>query len=279
MEQVKRFIKEHKKAVLVAVFFLMVFVGCSAVSAVHVAQQRAQEAATQQKETEPAGGASQTEGAQPDAELTDTQKQAIENYDDDTKDFVDTLCASVWSADGGRYTLRFGDTEYTETVDGKTETHSYAILRLERGSDTSGAEICTAAFETDTGTHIVTYTNLTGSGADGSDKISSTLSSGTMFALKDTAYERADAVKNITITGLNSEVTKLFGGDANKLTEELSRWCAVHYPSVTNATWQKVASIDWDGGTVATDFTLNSETPVNITVVYMMETGEFEFSY
>lgn len=88
-------------------------------------------------------------------------------------------------------------------------THSYAILRLERGMDTAGSEVTTVVFETDTGTHVVTYTNLTGSKPDDSGKVSSSLSSNSMFALKGSNYERRDSVESITIKGLNSEMVKL----------------------------------------------------------------------
>ena len=278
MDNIKTFIKEHQKGALIALFLLIVFVGCSAVSAVNVAQHRAQEAAEQTEHAQK-DDKGDTSSKEADVPLTVEQKKAIDNYDEDTKKFIDTLSASVWSADGGKDTLRFSDNSYIETANGKTVTHSYAILRLERGMDTAGSEVTTVVFETDTGTHVVTYTNQTGSKPDDSGKVSSSLSSNSMFALKGSNYERRDSVESITIKGLNSEMVKLLGDDTEKLTSELSKWCAVSYPTATEATWEKAAVIDYESSVVSTNFTLNTENPVSVAVLYHTDSGDFEFSY
>ena len=140
----------------------------------------------------------------------------------------------------------------------------------------------TIVFETDTGTHIVTYTDGSGAAVNSDSKtpgenIISTLTSSTMFAQKNTAYERAEAVANITVKGMNSEVTKLFGGDEKAVITALSKWCAVHYPSVTEATWQKVVNLDYENGVITTDFKLNDTNSVSVTCVYEQSTGEFSF--
>ena len=57
----------------------------------------------------------------------------------------------------------------------------------------------------------------------------------------------------------------------------LSKWCAVHYPSVTEATWQKVVNLDYENGVITTDFKLNDTNSVSITCVYEQSTGEFSF--
>lgn len=279
MRKLGTFIKEHKAASLVALFLLIVFLGGSAMSAINVAQMRAAESAPQSEEQDASGAeVSQTDTEGEGVTLTDSQNTAIAGYDSATQDFISTLCASVWSANGGRYTLRFSGTEYTETVDGESSQHSYAVLRLESGTDDAGSETITAVVETDTGTHLLNYANLTGT-SNGSEMVTSTLSSSSMFALKNASYERADAVESITVRGLNSEVTQLIGGSPDELTRELSAWCAVHYPTATEATWNQVASIDWENGVITTGFSLNGESTVNLTVVYRMDTGAFEFGY
>lgn len=280
MDNAKNFIREHKKQALIALFLVIVFVGCSAVSAVNVAQQRAQEDISQeQPERKDNDGSEQPADGETDISLTDEQQEAIDGYDDDTKAFIDTLAASVWSANGGKNTLRFSeDNTYTETANGESQTHGFAILRLERGGDDAGAEVSTAVFETDTGTHVVTYTYLTGTAADGSGMVTSTLSSNSMFTLKGSNYERTDTVKSVTIKGLNSEMTTLFGDDIDKLTDDLSAWCATNYPTATEATWNQAAIIDYETGTVSTNFTLNTESATDIAVIYQSADGTFTFS-
>ncbi len=51
------------------------------------------------------------------------------------------------------------------------------------------------------------------------------------------------------------------------------KWCAVHYPSVTEATWQKVVNLDYENGVITTDFKLNDTNSVSVTCVYEQSTG------
>ena len=285
MNKLKTFVGEHKKAALATLFLLIVFVGGSFVSATNVAQRRAQEAAPQTEQED--GREEGAKSSEPEnVELSDSQRAAIEGYDDDTSALIDTLGASVWSANNGRCTLRFSDDAYVETVDGDSTTHSYAILRIDGVSDGYGGTIDTIVFETDTGIHVVTYVDGKGSAANAgsgetektSPTVISSLTSASMFTLKDTPYERADAVGNISVKGLNSEVTSLIGGDADSLTAELSRWCAVHYPTAQEAVWSESVFVDWENSLVSTDFTLSGETTVTVTVIYHMDSGSFEFN-
>lgn len=286
MEKLKTLINEHKKAALIGLFLLIVFVGGSAVSAVNVAEHRAQES-TQQEDGEGAGSSapSHKEPTTDDVKLSSSQKKAIEGYDDETEKFIDTLSASVWSAGGGRDTLRFLENSYIETVNGESTTHSYAISRIDKSGDGYGGTYRTVVFDTDTGTHIVTYSDGKGSAVQGNSgddakdgsSITSTIQSSSMFTMKDAPYERVDSIEDIIVKGLNSEMTETLGGDLDTLTKELSSWCAVHYPTATEATWDKVVIIDYEDGILSTNFTLNTESAVNIAVNYKMSDGSFTF--
>ena len=282
MNKIKNIIIQHRMAALGVLFLLVIFIGGSIVSATNVAQRRTQENIAQTNQSSEQGQSANLPAAEIEeggVSLTDSQRAAIESYDDDIRAFIDTLSASVWSANNGQRTLRFSDDQYTETVNGEVATHGYAILRLEKSSDDAGAEHVTAIFETDTGTHIVDYENLTGSANDGSGAVTSTLSSTSMFSLPDTLYTRSDTVQSVTVKGLNSEVTQLIGGSSDELTTELSSWCVVHYPTVTEAAWDGTAFIDYASGTVTLSFTLNNESPVNLSVTYYNESGTFAFSF
>lgn len=259
MDKLRKIIKEHRTAALVCLFLLIVFIGGSAMSAVNVAHHRADVTAQQQQQAEeeqktPEEKQQEKEEADPD--LTDGQRKAIDAYDDDTKAFTETLAASIWTANNGNDTLQFTGHTYTETVNGQPTKHTYAVTRLEKGSDTRGMEIDTAVFETDTGTHVVHYTCQTGTG-EVTDTLSATLSSGTAFQLKDTNYVRQDPVQDITVNGLNDEITTLLGG-ADTLTSELSKWCAAYYPSASTVSWTGTATIDYNENTITTAFTLSN---------------------
>lgn len=247
MKKLKAWMAEHKKFSVIALCLLLMFTCGSAMSAINVSHHRAETAKEQNvgNNTDTTTAAEKkTKEETGKVELTDAQKEIIKGYDSDTKELIDTLSSSVWSVSEGRYTLKFADDSYVETVNGTPTVHSYAISRIEKTSDGYGGYLYTIVFETDTGTHIVTYTDGSGAAVNSDSKTPgentiSTLTSSTMFAQKNTAYERAEAVANITVKGMNSEVTKLFGGDEKAVITALSKWCAVHYPSVTEATWQK----------------------------------------
>ena len=285
MKKLKAWMAEHKKFSVIALCLLLMFPCGSAMSAINVSHHRAETAKEQNagNNTDTTTAAEKkTKEETGKVELTDAQKEIIKGYDTDTKELIDTLSSSVWSVSEGRYTLKFADDSYVETVNGTPTVRSYAISRVEKTSDGYGGYLYTIVFETDTGTHIVTYTDGSGAAVNSDSKTPgentiSTLTSSTMFAQKNTAYERAEAVTNITVKGMNSEVTKLFGGDEKAVTTALSKWCAVHYPSVTEATWQKVVNLDYENGVITTDFKLNDTNSVSITCVYEQSTGEFSF--
>ena len=279
MKQLKHWIGEHKKMSVICLCLLLMFIGGSAVSAASVASHRAQVAEEQAKsaESETTDAEKKTAKETKDVKLSSEQESLIADYDKDTKDFIATLSASVWSTSEGRYSLKFSDSAYVETVNGEVTTHSYAISRLDKGTDQQGLTCYSVVFLTDTGTHIVSYTMYRGD-ATGQTDISSSLTSASMFALKDTEYKRADAVENITVKGMNSEVVNLFGNDESALVSALSKWCAVHYPAVTEATWQKVVTTDYENGVITTDFKLNNTSSVTVSCAYVQSSGEFSFS-
>ena len=237
MDKIKAIVSQHKKASLLALFALIVFVGFSVTSAMNVAQRRAEGESIGQ--VEPSNDKSPSSESSKDIRLSDSQ------------------------------------TYYVETINGDEKTHPYAITKVEYGTNGADAEIDTVVFLTDTGTHIATYT-IALDVEDGSIS-TSTISSSSMFSKKDALYECADPVKSITVKGMNSEMTGLFGGDASKLTKDLSSWCASHFPTASEAVWQKSAIIDYEKGIISTNFTLNTETPVSIAVTYSLSDKSFNF--
>ena len=247
MDKFKKIVTEHRTAALICLFLLIVFIGGSAMSAVNVAHHRADIAAQQQQQAE-------------EEQKTDEEKQQDNN---------------------GTDTLQFTGHTYTETVNGKATEHTYAVTRLEKGTDTAGMEIDTAVFETDTGTHVIRYTCQTGTG-EVTDTLSATLSSGTAFQLQDTDYVRQNPVQNITVEGLNDEITALLGG-ADTLTSELSKWCAAYYPTASTASWTGIATIDYNENTITTAFTLTiadtapGSGTATVSATYHRADGTYEF--
>ena len=285
MKDWKGLLKKHRKAALLSLFAIIVFAGFSVTSALHVAERRA---AQQSQTASVAGGVSGQTADTSEAEktaLTESQKKLIESYDSKTRKLIETLRAGVWSASDGKYTVRFYDDHYVETVNGGETSHPFAISACEFGNNGSDTEVDTIAFETDAGTYIATYTLV--KSADSASAGQASLLSG-MFALPDTAYQRSDAVEKISVEGLDGEAERLLG-DQDAFVDALSRWCSTHYPSAVKATWNSNVTIDYDKGLVVTAFTLSSDesggsaavagsaTPV-ISVTYDRNDSTYKFS-
>lgn len=285
MKDWKGLLKKHRKAALLSLFAIIVFAGFSVTSALHVAERRA---AQQSQTASVAGGVSGQTADTSEAEktaLTESQKKLIESYDSKTRKLIETLRAGVWSASDGKYTVRFYDDHYVETVNGGETSHPFAISACEFGNNGSDTEVDTIAFETDAGTYIATYTLV--KSADSASAGQASLLSG-MFALPDTAYQRSDAVEKISVEGLDGEAERLLG-DQDAFVDALSRWCSTHYPSAVKATWNRNVTIDYDKGLVVTAFTLSSDesggsaavagsaTPV-ISVTYDQNDSTYKFS-
>lgn len=173
MKKLKAWMTEHKKFSVIALCLLLMFTCGSAMSAINVSHHRAETAKEQNagNNTDTTTAAEKkTKEETGKVELTDAQKEIIKGYDTDAKELIDTLSSSVWSVSEGRYTLKFADDSYVETVNGTPTVHSYAISRVEKTSDGYGGYLYTIVFETDTGTHIVTYTDGSGAAVNSDSK-------------------------------------------------------------------------------------------------------------
>lgn len=135
MKKLKAWMAEHKKFSVIALCLLLMFTCGSAMSAINVSHHRAETAKEQNAENNTdttTAAEKKTKEETGKVELTDAQKEIIKGYDTDTKELIDTLSSSVWSVSEGRYTLKFADDSYVETVNGTPTVHSYAISAWKR---------------------------------------------------------------------------------------------------------------------------------------------------
>lgn len=149
MKKLKAWMAEHKKFSVIALCLLLMFTCGSAMSAINVSHHRAEAAKEQHAENNTdttTAAEKKTKEETGKVELTDAQKEIIKGYDTDTKELIDTLSSSVWSVSEGRYTLKFADDSYVETVNGTPTVHSYAISRVEKTSDGYGGYLYTIVF-------------------------------------------------------------------------------------------------------------------------------------
>ena len=88
MEKIKTLVSQHKKASLLALFALIVFIGFSATSAMNVARQRAAEETAKTESVDEQGTSDDEKDAEENVELSSSQKKLIDGYDDETKKLI-----------------------------------------------------------------------------------------------------------------------------------------------------------------------------------------------
>ena len=276
MSQIQRLIKEHKKGALIALLVLLLFISSSVISAINVAHKRAHDAKTE--ETTPSSiQAQEKQTEKQDVPLTDNQESLIHDYNQETKDFITKLTRGTWTTTDDSSAVTFTDNEYTISIQGNPETHTYAISRLTHNEDTQGGQHYTIAMETDTGTHIATYEEITGMEATNpAEGIQTTLTSETMFGSYSMTLTRIDSVPTITLTDYDADAA-LYLGDTDKLTEAFSQWIVTNYPRTTEARWNQFITIDYQNKTVMTSFTLVNEVQPSISVTYNTDTQTYTF--
>lgn len=280
MKRIKSFCKEHKQAALLILFALIVFLGASAVSDIHVADMRANPDSGGMEETSQAESGSEEEGEtiEETAPFSDAQQAIYDRYDADTKELLAFLSRNLWTARNGTKSLRFTDTVLTETASDETVSASFAISALETAKETqTGANgesttvtTYTAALLCENGTSLMTVQvfldNLTG------EETASVTSS--LFSLSE-SYVIDEAAGALSITGLTSAFSEQIDNRSDEMVKAVQDFCAQRYPSATSASWSKLVSIDYGSQTVETSFVLDLATNTVVWVTYDLSTQTF----
>lgn len=293
MGNLKRNIRKHKTGIIIGGLVVVFFTIFSVINGVHVAHDRAAENAKQEQAISRATSDTDNNvgNEEEKIELTGEQKEQISKYDDAAKKFIATLEASTWTGESATDTLRFTHgSQFTETISGKPTTHTYTISRVTteeiEGTDEADPGILTTAiFETDTGSHVVTYWDSYSKVTDTDNNEQGTqnptvLSSATMFSQKNAKYTRAQTVKEIPVSDIDTGAIKLLGGDKNRITKELTNWLAVSFPTVTKADWDKKVNVTYDKHEAETTFTIDlgeNGGTMTITATYNSEDDTFAF--
>ena len=279
MKKIMHLIKKHKKESLLVLFFVIVFVGFSITNAIKVSTERAETEQSQSSQKESMENAETIPVKE--VSLTDKQKEIIEKYDEKTKQLIQTLSTHPWSSSDGKNTITFHDDYYEENVNGTSKKIPFAISTVQYANNGSDTEINTLVLETDTGTHLVTYT--TTKATSETVKGTSAILSNTLFEQVDSAYTRIEELTTIQIQGLNEEAMTLLG-DTEELSKSMSEWCAKRYPTMTNAIWNKTVNIQFDEkkATVTTAFFLGTNEQVEknapiVSLIYDRESKTYTF--
>lgn len=242
MNSIRSFIKQHKKISMLALFFLIVFIGFSITNALKVAHDRADDATNATKIEKEIAQPTEINAAT-EIVLTEKQEELIKNYDTQTKEFIHILCEKPWVTKEGKNVLTFHENYYEETFSNSTKKIPYAISTMDIGTNGSDTDMRTVVFEVDNKSHIVTFTQTKAKNEN--EKGHSTLLSTTLFQQVNTAYTRVEELTPITIEELDTQASS-FLGKKDELAKKMGEWAATHYPTMTTAVWTKSISLNFD---------------------------------
>ena len=280
MHNISSLIKKNKKAALIAIFFLIIFIGFSITNSIKVAHYRgAADDANKEVQTE--------DIKVKDIVLTENQEELIKNYDAKTKEFIHILSSNPWTTDDGKNVLTFHENYYEETINNKTKKIPFAISTMNMGSNGSDMEIRTIVFEVENNkSHIVTFTQVKAK----SEKETgyATLQSATLFNQLNTPYSHVKKIIPLAIEGLTDNEAMTFLGSKDALAEKMAGWAATHYPTMTAAVWTENISLKFTEdniisttafylGTSMEDVKNNKTQALIVTVIYDKEKNSYLF--
>lgn len=276
MDDIKHLFKENTKTLAVIGLVALLIVAGSVVrcSAIHTTQPEDPSTQEQIEQTEQTTQTNQQEEGETNqqaiSELSELGVQAIESPGVLEAELNAMLEANTWAATNETATLNFEDNVFVERTLNKETKHPYAILAAKKATDTTGnLTTITAAIETDGGVYILETTTLV---SDKSNSVSMTLTS-PMFA--SAGYSRVEAAEEIEVQGINDEVIKAIGGKQDRLVEEISEWCALHYPSAHTAVFTGRIVTDQNKETVTLTFEIDSTNPRTIQAILYTEDMTF----
>jgi|GEM_PF-3259868 len=271
MKEMIQIFKEHKIVLVAIIMLILMFVGWSVWQYGNrqaELQQQEQQAITEGETIDADTG---DEVSNPQAELTDRQKDIISNYSIEQENFVALLSANIWMDATEASSLSFTENTYTEIKGTEKAIVPFAIVSVIEDNivgEGSTYESHIASVETDSSNFILKLQRWVASdGTAGEWKLTS---SG--FTMAD-EYIRGSAAEGFVLEGMNDEAATLMGGTED-LTSSIADFVTATYPSASVATWNGKIEIDWSEQTTTARFNLDTKSSTQIIVVYRMDTNK-----
>ena len=226
-------------------------------------------------------------------ELTERQRAAIKDYDQETKRAVEQIERSKWAANDGSGSLTVKDGVITETygeAEGtskktKKQVQTFAITAVDSiAADQTGAlswEVF-SVIDGEGNDHIMTLTRtdpaaLTGEGND------------TYFELKcdmfhnENGYSNNRCAENAKINGIDNENLKqAINGHTKKFKQSVIEYLLANHSTTTELTWDGTVIENFSESTRTLTFSIENATNAaedslpSMLVIYHTDTHEFE---
>lgn len=269
---------------IVAIVFVIAIIGAAFMLRPAPEEEYSEEATEQVFEE----GTSEEENVQEEPleegwpELTAEQQSLIQAYSDKEKDLTALLAANTWTASKETSTIDFTEDSYREIKDGKIANggvRRFAICALDTDtsveSGVNGERAQTDAtimsVLLDDGTYVVMH--LLAMTSTSSELPEMTINSSSFVDAK--SYMRMRAAQGLSVEGLNEQALALMGGKQPQLTELLTEWCAINYPTASVATWDGRLDVNYNTNILSTSFTLNNQASSRVSIIYDMAYAAF----
>lgn len=273
--------KSNKKKILIAALFAVLAIGASVAwrgCSANTEPQQAPEQTQAQEEQTTIQEASDGTNTRTD-NLNQRQQELTARYTEGEKEAAALLAANVWAAGSSSATLRFTDNSFIETREGAPDVEkSFAIAayKLENSAiDANGEYTTTYTLALDTGDqqYICTLSQL--HPATNADQPWTVKCEAFAYSA---IYTRIDQAIDLTLDGINDNLTDLVGGVENigKLHALIKGYCSQYHPSATIATWDKKIAIDYAQNTAVITFALNNAAKTNLKALHVLGSDAFE---
>ena len=220
-------------------------------------------------------------GAEADGTATDkgdpasSAAKATSEYTGVAKTVATMLCGYTWSTDGaGTSGVAFGtDGTVYMKVSGKTEAFTVSDAQTQDTGTTKKSTL-DGSFTTTTNYSFIltvgdsdpaaaTLTNLTTSGADGSEKQNLTLRCSSLSA---STLRSSASTDSIEISDATGKLGEALGAGVDEVAEKVKEWCGEQTIGASTATWDGTATKDWASGAVSVKLQLDNTTRSTVTV-------------
>lgn len=265
-------LKENKKIVRNVLIGILVFLFVTVLILVGKEIYRSQTEKQEQTEYEE----TLTEEQKVQMELTNEQKTIIENYDNETKEFIAILESAVWCDSEGKNFIRFFENYFTDSnksSDGQANTDGilFVINKLKKDSfiqNGASAVRWTAVVSTkEADTQFLTMTEVTQKNTGGTTTKDYTINSDLFSSKSD--YTKVQTADYLEIEGLTEEALSYFGNDKDVLEQTLKDYMGMNYPYVTKLRYSGIVSVCTGENLNYTTFITSSSTNTKtITVAY-----------
>lgn len=263
VEEIKLWIKEHKKIVLIVwVCLILVIIAPLLINTISTLST---DSNTEQDEK---------------SNLTADQQQLINNYDQKTKNTYALLENSKWNDHSGLRACFIKNNQIIERYNEEEQIQDFAICSVEKESK----DLTQSKGEFDY--HITLlmsdgdYSYITlkriNEGRGENDPLYSASVSGNDAFKNATEYFRLTNSDDFKMSNWNNNANQFFDNKYDEMFKQLKEYCAKNYPQINDLEWNGEITLNYTNNAVSATFKIGTQQSYTIVCTYLKDTGNFE---